>query len=86
MNINPVSGGNMYRPDIGRAGRKQKAAPRTRKQPPQIDSCQPSGASKTDRGRLLDVVKKRISSGYYQSKEVLDDLSDSFAKAFDQRI
>ena len=33
---------------------------------------------------LLNTVKKRISTGFYGTEIVLDDLSDSFAKALNQ--
>jgi hypothetical protein len=33
---------------------------------------------------LLNTVKKRISAGFYNTEIVLDDLSDSFAKALNQ--
>ena len=35
---------------------------------------------------LIKTVKKRIGSGFYNSKDVLDDLSNSFAKALQQTI
>jgi hypothetical protein len=35
---------------------------------------------------LIRRVKARMRSGYYNTDEVVDDLSDSFAKAFDQRL
>jgi hypothetical protein len=38
--------------------------------------------SESDRTELLKTVKSRIKSGYYHSQEVLEDLSDSFAKVF----
>jgi hypothetical protein len=38
------------------------------------------------RGDLIRTVKKRIQSGYYNSKDVLDDLSNSFAKALHQTL
>ena len=33
---------------------------------------------------LLNAIKKRISAGFYNTEIVLDDLSDSFAKAMNQ--
>jgi hypothetical protein len=33
---------------------------------------------------LLNTVKKRISTGFYNTEIVLEDLSDSFAKALNQ--
>ena len=39
--------------------------------------------AKTDeRKKLLASVKKKIKSGYYNSDEVAEDLSESFAKVF----
>ena len=35
-----------------------------------------------DRKKLLDTVKKKIRAGYYNSREVTEDLSDSFARVF----
>ena len=53
-----------------------------------IDVYQPSDElPKTDiRKDLLKTVKKRISDGYYNSKEVLEDLSDSFAKVLNRTL
>jgi len=51
------------------------------------DTYEPSGESKTEiREDLLRNVKKRVNTGFYHSKEVLEDLSDSFAKALNQAI
>ncbi|GEM_PF-1328656 len=44
------------------------------------DTYEPSNAD--DRKKLIESVKKRIKSGYYHSDEVNDDLSDAFAKTF----
>jgi hypothetical protein len=33
---------------------------------------------------LLNTIKKRISAGFYNTEIVLEDLSDSFAKALNQ--
>ncbi len=38
------------------------------------------------RTELLEAVRKRLESGYYDSDRVLDDLSDSFAQALDQSL
>jgi hypothetical protein len=46
--------------------------------------AQPS--SSNVRGDLIQTVKKRIGSGYYNSGEVLEDLSTSFAKALNQTL
>jgi hypothetical protein len=45
---------------------------------------QPS--SSNVRGDLLRTVKKRIGLGYYNSGEVLEDLSTSFAKALNPTL
>ena len=56
-----------------------------------LDTYEPSDpgrqpASSEIRGDLIQSVKKRIRSGYYNSKDVLDDLSNSFAKALNQTL
>jgi hypothetical protein len=43
-------------------------------------------SSSSVRGDLIRTVKKRIGSGYYNSGEVLEDLSNSFAKALNQTL
>ncbi len=43
-------------------------------------------AQPNDRKTLLASIKKKIQSGYYNSKEVVDDLSESFAKAFEKAL
>lgn len=43
-------------------------------------------AKPDDRKTLLASIKKKIQSGYYNSNEVVEDLSDSFAKAFDKAL
>jgi len=39
-----------------------------------------------ERKKFLDTVKNRVKSGYYTSEEVLEDLSNSFAGAFDTAL
>jgi hypothetical protein len=39
-----------------------------------------------DRSKLLESVKQRIKSGYYNSDEVAEDLSSAFAKAFNKAM
>ncbi len=62
------------------------------KTPPK-DTYEASGAdvrekvSASDvRKDLLKTVKRRIGTGFYNSKDVLEDLSNSFAKALHQTI
>jgi hypothetical protein len=43
-------------------------------------------SSSTMRGDLIRTVKKRIGSGYYNSGDVLEDLSTSFAKALNPTL
>ena len=43
-------------------------------------------SSSNVRGDLIRTVKKRIGSGYYNSLDVLEDLSNSFAKALNQTL
>ncbi len=52
-----------------------------------INECR--HGDKTDketRRELLASIKKKIKSGYYHSNEVIEDLSESFAKAFDKAL
>jgi hypothetical protein len=46
------------------------------------DTFEPSQS--VAREDLLNTIKKRISAGFYNTEIVLDDLSDSFAKALNQ--
>lgn len=39
-------------------------------------------AKNDDRKKLLSSIKREIKSGYYNSDEVTEDLSESFAKIF----
>jgi hypothetical protein len=48
------------------------------------DSFEPVHKKNEVRQDLIGVVKKKISLGYYNSPSVLDQLSDSFAKAMNQ--
>lgn len=43
-------------------------------------------AESGDRSKLLASVKKKIKSGYYKSNEVVEDLSETFAKIFDKTL
>lgn len=49
------------------------------------DTFEPSAAAR-ERLRLIEMVKNKINTGYYNSEEVSEDLADSFAKAFDQAL
>jgi hypothetical protein len=59
-----------------------------------VDTYEPSGSERREkasssigvRGDLIQTVKKRIQAGYYDSKDVLDDLSSSFAKALHRTL
>ena len=44
------------------------------------DTYEPANVE--DRKKLLASIKKKIKSGYYNSDEVAEDLSESFAKVF----
>jgi hypothetical protein len=68
---------------LARAARDKTKSKPAVAEPPK-DIFQPSGD--TDRSALLDAVKKRIKSGYYNSKDVIDDLGESFAKVFDKNL
>jgi anti-sigma28 factor (negative regulator of flagellin synthesis) len=52
------------------------------------DVFEPSDQSTraASRDDLIKTVKKRIKNGFYQSKDVLEELSDSFAKALNQAL
>lgn len=39
-----------------------------------------------NRTRLLKSIKKKIKTGYYNSNEVIDEISDAFAKVFDKTL
>lgn len=86
MSLNPVTGGNLYRPNIGRTGRKEKPVQPPKHTSKASDRCVLSAAPEMERNSLLETIKKRVQSGYYQSGEVIEELSDTFARAFDQRI
>ncbi len=47
----------------------------------QQDTFEPSHKKPEIRQDLVDIVKKKIQQGFYRSDIVIDDLSDSFAKA-----
>lgn len=42
--------------------------------------------TETSRAGMLASIKKKIKSGYYNSDEVAEDLSHSFAKLFDKGL
>lgn len=48
------------------------------------DTYEPS--ARNDRARQLADIRKKMKAGYYNSEEVLEDLSDTFAKAFDKAL
>jgi anti-sigma28 factor (negative regulator of flagellin synthesis) len=49
----------------------------------ETDSYEP--AAPLIRKDLIASIKSRIKDGFYNTEEVIDDLSDSFAKAFNMR-
>jgi hypothetical protein len=59
---------------------KQKPGPKAQT-PVATDSFQAVLKKAEIREELLNTVKKKMQQGYYNSQTVLDDLSDSFAKA-----
>jgi hypothetical protein len=63
-----------------------KAAPLDTYEPSGPQRLEKSSPSKDDREGLIKTVKKRIQAGYYNSTEVLDDLSSSFAKALHRTL
>ena len=48
------------------------------------DTYEPSATD--DREKLLASIKKKIKTGYYDSEEVVEDLSESFAKIFNTTL
>jgi hypothetical protein len=64
--------------------------------PARSDSYEPSASAaaetknkpfRTDiRQDLINTVKKRIDKGFYNSADVMEDLSNSFAKALQQSL
>jgi anti-sigma28 factor (negative regulator of flagellin synthesis) len=52
------------------------------------DTVELSGTSEASKAREahLAAIRKKIDGGFYNSGEVVEDLSDSFAKAFDQAL
>ena len=38
------------------------------------------------RTKLLKSIKKKVKSGYYNSNEVIDEISHTFAKVFDKTL
>jgi hypothetical protein len=82
MSVQPIHGSSHYNGTTRTSRKRQKPrqdapSPRTRQ-----DVYEPS--SDAERAQLLKAIQGRIKSGYYNSREVIDDLSDSFAKAFDR--
>jgi anti-sigma28 factor (negative regulator of flagellin synthesis) len=69
--------------DARRVVRERKANdPDDQRIPPSplVDTYEPSKSS--IRQDLIASIKEKIKAGYYNSREVVDDLTDSFAKAF----
>ncbi len=70
----------------GSSGKRLKSAQKCScDQADASDSYQISSAA-TIRLELLEKVRNKIKSGFYNSESVLDDLSQSFAKALDQTV
>ncbi len=63
---------------------KAKAIPRKSDKLEKKDTYEPSKTD--DRKELLKSIKKKIKSGFYNSKEVSEDLSESFADVFNQAL
>jgi len=65
-----------------------KTKPRTSPDPQSIprDTFEPAHKKPEIRQDLVDTVKRKISRGYYSSETVLDDLSNSFAKALNAAL
>lgn len=65
---------------VGYKALKQKPGPKVQAPVP-TDSFQKVLKKAELREDLLNTVRKKVKQGYYNSQTVLDDLSDSFAKA-----
>ena len=80
--LNPIS--HTFVAESASALSPAKAGNRVKLAPTAVRFEQPADTV-TIRRDLLDTIKKRVLDGYYNSHEVIDDLSGSFAKAFDMR-
>lgn len=62
----------------------EKRAPSKKKQcsPREIKDTYESTLETSEKTHHLSQVKKKIKSGYYNTNEVIDDLSEMFAKIF----
>lgn len=87
MSIQPIQHINVLK-TTGKLSRERKesSAESFNRISPVSDVYEPSTAPSSERAELLSSIKKRIKSGYYNSKEVLEDLSDSFAKVLDKTL
>ncbi len=86
MSINPLSVNNNLRSNVVRVEPRRKKNSPEKAADTHTQSLGNGDPKKSERSCLLETIKKRVQSGYYKSSEVIEDLSDSFAKAFDQRI
>ncbi|HEX7509739.1 MAG TPA: hypothetical protein VF335_00430 [Chitinivibrionales bacterium] len=74
--------------DVKSKSPKEKIAARSPSNALSMDTYEPSvprirGEIRED---LIASVKKKINNGFYQSKDVLDQLSDSFAQALNPTV
>lgn len=89
MQINGIQSKN-YTVQTGKkhSGGKSSPSKKTGETRSKRDRLELSSASQTAKAREahLAAIRKKIAGGFYNSGEVVDDLSDSFAKAFDQAL
>ncbi len=53
-----------------------------------LDSYEPSRPleDSEDRKSIIENIKARVAGGYYNRPDIVDDISDAFAKYFDKAI
>lgn len=86
MRIQQIQQAYSFNTQFREQKRKGEFGEEGKKKPPVIKDTYESSQKPRDRKKLIADVKKRIQSGYYNSEEVTEDLSESFAKAFDKRL
>jgi hypothetical protein len=82
MSVQPIHGSSHCNGTTRTSRKRQKPRQNASSPRPCQDVYEPSPDA--ERAQLLKTIQGRIKSGYYNSREVIDDISDSFAKAFDR--
>lgn len=65
---------------------RRKSGLDTGDEPTHSDSTVPSSQNNTFRTELVEAIKKKVKSGYYNSDSVIDDIGYGFARALDQSL